>query len=67
MQFMLSPVAQQYFSAQTSEYPLVEGVVTPAGLPALADLEATALDIDMADLNDLQGTVALLQATGVLQ
>lgn len=67
MQFMLSSVAQQYFSAQTNEYPLVEGLATPAGLPALADLEATALDIDMADLDDLQGTVALLQATGILQ
>jgi iron(III) transport system substrate-binding protein len=66
LQFMLSPVAQQYFSSQTSEYPLVEGVVTPVGLPPLADLEATALDIDMADLDDLQGTVAMLQETGIL-
>ena len=67
MQFMLSPVAQQYFSSQTNEYPLVEGVVTPAGLPPLTDLQATAITIDMADLADLQGTVTLLQNTGIVQ
>jgi iron(III) transport system substrate-binding protein len=66
LQFMLSPVAQQYFSGQTFEYPVVEGVVTPRGLPPLADLDAVALDIDMADLDDLQGTTELLQTAGVL-
>ncbi|HEU5100544.1 MAG TPA: iron ABC transporter substrate-binding protein [Roseiflexaceae bacterium] len=66
LQFMLSPVAQQYFAAQTFEYPVVEGVVTPPGLPPLADLDAVALDIDMAKLDDLQGTTALMQTVGVL-
>lgn len=67
LQFMLSPVAQQYFAGQTNEYPLVEGVVTPAGLPPLADLEAVALNIDMSDLEDLQGTLTLMQDAGVLE
>ncbi|MGD2163212.1 MAG: iron ABC transporter substrate-binding protein [Anaerolineales bacterium] len=62
--FLLSPVAQQYFATQTYEYPLVEGVVTARELPALADLNAT--NIDLADLADLQGTIALLRETGVL-
>lgn len=66
MQFMLSPVAQQYFASQTYEYPLVEGVVTPAGLPPLSELEAQALNIDMVALDDLQGTVQLMQKVGVL-
>lgn len=66
IQFMLSTVAQQYFAGQTYEYPLVEGVVTPAGLPPLAELESAALEIDMADLDDLQGTVQLLRDAGVL-
>jgi iron(III) transport system substrate-binding protein len=66
LQFMLSPVAQQNFSGQTFEYPVVEGVVTPRGLPPLADLDAVALDLDMADLDDLQGTTELLQTAGVL-
>lgn len=66
VQFLLSTVAQQYFAGQTYEYPMVEGVVAPAGLPPLTDLEPAALEIDMADLDDLQGTVRLMQETGIL-
>ena len=62
--FLLSPVAQQYFATQTYEYPLVEGVVTARELPPLEELNAA--EIDLADLADLQGTVALLRETGVL-
>ncbi len=64
LDFLLSPVAQQYFATQTFEYPLVEGVVTARELPALAELNAA--NIDLADLADLQGTVELLRETGVL-
>lgn len=66
IQFMLSPAAQEYFANQTFEYPLVEGVVPPSSLPALEELSANALDIDIADLADLQGTIQLLQDVGVL-
>jgi iron(III) transport system substrate-binding protein len=64
LEFMLSPVAQQYFSGQTYEYPLVEGVNTPGGLTPLAELNR--LDIDMVELADLEGTTRLLQEAGVL-
>lgn len=62
--FLLSRVAQQYFATQTYEYPLVDGVVTARELPPLAELNAA--EIDLADLADLQGTVALLREVGVL-
>jgi iron(III) transport system substrate-binding protein len=62
--FLLSPVAQQYFATQTFEYPLVEGVMTPRELPALSELDAA--DVDLSDLADLQGTVAVLRETGTL-
>lgn len=65
IEFMLSPIAQQYFASQTFEYPLVEeGVNTPRELTALHDLNAT--EIDLADLVDLRGTVTLLQDAGIL-
>ncbi|HEX5691647.1 MAG TPA: iron ABC transporter substrate-binding protein, partial [Roseiflexaceae bacterium] len=60
IRFMLSPVAQQYFASQTYEYPVVDGVATTRGLPPLAELDSTALDIDMVALNDLQGTTQLM-------
>jgi len=64
LEFLLSPVAQQYFASQTYEYPLVEGVNTQGGLMPLAELGR--LDIDMVELADLQGTIQLMQDVGVL-
>lgn len=62
--FLLSPVAQQYFATQTYEYPLVEGVVTHRDLIPLSNLNAP--DIPVTGLADLQGTVELLRAEGIL-
>jgi iron(III) transport system substrate-binding protein len=62
--YLLSPVAQQYFATQTFEYPLVEGVVTPRELPPLDSL--LTAEVDLSQLTDLQGTVALLQDVGAL-
>ncbi len=66
LEFMLSPVAQQYFASQTYEYPVVEGVLIQRELAPLAELDAVALNIDLADLADLKGTTQLLKDTGVL-
>lgn len=64
LRFMLSEVAQQYFAAQTFEYPLVEGVRTQRELTPLSGLNT--VQIDLADLADLQGTVELLRDVGAL-
>jgi iron(III) transport system substrate-binding protein len=64
--FLLSVPGQQYFAAQTVEYPLVEGVSTTPGLPPLAELDAVAVDIDLARLADLAGTQAMLLDLGVI-
>jgi iron(III) transport system substrate-binding protein len=64
--FLLSVPAQQYFAAQTFEYPLVEGVATAPGLPPLADLDAQAADIDLSQLADLQGTQDMLIDLGII-
>ncbi len=64
--FLLSDEAQTYFSEQTNEYPLVAGVPTTAeGLLPLADVNTP--DIDLTDLDDLQGTLELLQEVNALQ
>ena len=65
IQFMLSPVAQQYFASQTFEYPLIEGVNVHHLLKPLEDIAAPA--VSMRDLADLDGTQDLLRDTGVLQ
>jgi iron(III) transport system substrate-binding protein len=64
LRFMLSPVAQQYFATQTFEYPLVEGVRTQRELPPLAELNT--IQVDLANLADLEGTLTLLRDVGAL-
>jgi iron(III) transport system substrate-binding protein len=64
IEFLLSPVAQQYFASQTSEYPVVEGVLAPSDLPAISELNSTQLSLK--DLADLRGTVDLLREVGAL-
>ena len=64
--FLLSDEAQTYFSEQTNEYPLVTGIpTTAAGLLPLVDVNTPALDL--TDLDDLQGTLELLQEVNALQ
>jgi iron(III) transport system substrate-binding protein len=64
IEFLLSPVAQQYFATQTYEYPVVEGVVTHRELP---DLEIMNIaQVEPSRLTDMQGTVQLLRSSGAL-
>lgn len=68
VEYLLSAPGQQYFAEQTFEYPVVhEGVTLPADLPPLADLEAVAAHIPLADLADLQGTLDMLIDLGIIE
>ena len=64
VEFLLSDFAQNYFSENTKEYPLVAGVEPVAGLPPLSSLDPP--DIDLGSLSDLQGTLSLLRKVGVI-
>lgn len=64
IEFMLSPVAQQYFAGQTFEYPVIKGVKTNRLLTPLADIKSPV--ISMEDLVDLKGTLNLLRETGIV-
>lgn len=64
LEFLLSPEAQQYFSTETFEYPLIDGVDASPQLPPLDELDP--YPVDLVDLADLQGTVELLRQAGVL-
>lgn len=62
--FLLSREAQRYFAEETKEYPLAAGVKPEASLMPLESIQQP--DVDLSDLDDLQGTVDLLEKTGVL-
>ena len=62
--YLLSEKAQQYFSDETGEYPLITGVASNPNNPQLADLNVP--EIDLGNLDDLRGTLDLMREAGVL-
>ncbi|MGH3086808.1 MAG: iron ABC transporter substrate-binding protein [Rubrobacteraceae bacterium] len=62
--YMVSEDAQQFFADETYEYPLIEGVETNEQLTPLSEIETP--DIDLSNLDDLEGTLELMEETGVL-
>lgn len=63
--FLLSEEAQEYFSTETFEYPLTGGAEPDRRLPSLDEIETP--DVDLTDLDDLQGTLELLREVGALE
>ena len=63
--YMLSVEAQSYYAAETMEYPLAPGAPADARLKPLAEIATPSLDL--SNLDDLQGTLQLLQETGAMQ
>lgn len=62
--YLLTDESQEYFSTETFEYPLVAGIPADDRLPALDEIETP--DLDLSDLDDLQGTLELLRESGAL-
>ncbi len=61
--YLLSAPAQSYFRDQTFEYPLAAGIEPAPSLPPLASVQGP--DFDLGDMDDLDGTLALLEAAGI--
>jgi len=64
VQWLLSPSTQEWFVANTFEYPLIRGIASAPNLPALDTLAGP--DIELAQLADLPRTLAMLQDVGLL-
>jgi iron(III) transport system substrate-binding protein len=64
MDYLLGTDAQTYFAQETKEYPLISGVETDPGLPALDSLKGP--DIDLGRLDSLEQTVRLLEDVGLV-
>jgi len=65
VEFLLSEQAQKYFADETYEYPLVANVPADAQIKPLSEIDPP--DLDLSNLDDLNGTLELLRSTGVLQ
>ncbi|MPZ97923.1 MAG: extracellular solute-binding protein [Dehalococcoidia bacterium] len=64
LEFLLGDEAQSYFTEQTFEYPVVESVEANLDLQSLSELQP--VELDLGQLDDLQGTLDLLRETGIL-
>jgi iron(III) transport system substrate-binding protein len=66
VEYLLSTDAQQYFANETFEYPLIAADIdVPDILLPLSEIATP--DIQLNDLDDLAGTLELLQASGALE
>jgi iron(III) transport system substrate-binding protein len=64
VEFLLSPDSQRFFSEETKEYPLIDGVEADPLVVPLAEIEQP--DVDLSNLDDLEGTLTLLEESGAL-
>lgn len=64
VEWLLSPAIQQWFVENTQEYPLLPSVAAADGVPPLDTLRGP--DIELAQLEDLPGTLTMLQEVGLL-
>lgn len=62
--YLLGNNAQTYFTQNTSEYPMVGGIETNPELIPLANFGLP--ELSLSDLDDLAGTLALIEASGAL-
>jgi iron(III) transport system substrate-binding protein len=62
--FLLSEEAQTYFAEETYEIPVADGVQPVEGVPTLD--EVTLATVDLNQLDDLAGTLALLTELGIV-
>ena len=64
IEFLLSEQAQEYFTSEVKEYPVVAGVEPAGDLPPLESLDPP--EVDLGNLSDLEGTIDLLRDVGIL-
>ena len=64
--FLLSAKAQQYFTSDVFEYPVIEGVIPNANLVPLSELLQLAPTFNLNEMDDLDGTVNLLRRVEIL-
>jgi iron(III) transport system substrate-binding protein len=62
--YLLSQPAQHYFAEETAEYPLAAGEEPEYGQKPLAEIQGP--EIDLNDLDDLEGTLELLTDVGLI-
>ena len=66
IRFLLSARAQQYFSKQVFEYPVIDGVESSSQLVSHERLLELAPSVKLDELSDVADTIAMLKEVGLL-
>ncbi len=66
IRFLLDTAAQEYFTEMVYEYPVIDSVVPAGVLESFDRVIEVAPEIDLDDLEDLEGTLNLLRRAGAL-
>ena len=66
LDYLLSPAAQQFITLQGNEYPVTGGVIPHATLETLETVSEISPQVDVNQIGDLEGTLALLRDVGLL-
>lgn len=66
VRFLTSPAAQEYFALEVNEYPVIEGVVQNPHVEPYSEALNASPEIDLDQLNDLDGTLRLLRRAGLI-
>lgn len=64
--FLLSPAAQQFITLQGYEYPVRSGIIPHDTLESLETVNEISPQVDLNQIGDLEGTLALLREVGLL-
>ncbi|GGA56611.1 iron ABC transporter substrate-binding protein [Pelagibacterium lentulum] len=66
IEYLLSVPAQQYITTQGNEYPVIPGVIENPTLEPYAKLLEISPAVDIDEISDLEGTLALLREVGLI-
>jgi iron(III) transport system substrate-binding protein len=63
--FLLSDETQEFFADESKEYPLVAGIKQDSSLIPLSAIQQP--DVELTDLDDLEGSLELIEESGALK
>ena len=66
VEFLLSPAAQQFFTGEVSEFPIIPGTIVTRQDINIADVIQVAPEVDLNTIGDLEGTLELIRAAGLI-
>ena len=66
IEFLLSPAAQQYFTGEVSEFPIVPGTIVTRQDINIDDVMRVAPEVDLNTIGDLEGTLEMLREVGLI-